>query len=84
MNRAPPLVQVREHRGSLDESMQTVFEICDLADLDREIARRIGVANPHVSIKPYGRDPRTGWDTHIITVTGYGVFGFKQRPGAGR
>ncbi|AHC30525.1 hypothetical protein CC53_gp108 [Rhizobium phage vB_RleS_L338C] len=31
-------------------------------------------------VKPYGWDERIGWETHIVLVSGYGVFGFTDGP----
>lgn len=31
-----------------------------------------------LQITPYGLDPRTRWDTYLITIPGYGVWGFSD------
>ena len=33
-----------------------------------------------IHVKPYGYDDRINWDTHIVTIDEYGVFGFTDGP----
>ena len=77
------MVQFREHRGTLIDSMETVIEVKDKQEL-------VGIINDSLSkyghdldinmqtveIKPYGFDKRINWDTHIVTLKGYGALGF--------
>ena len=78
-------LKIREHRGSLAESMKTVCEIDNTAQALGKFVReklkdfkRFDVAG--WTIKPYCYDERIGWDAHIVTVDGYGVFGFTDGP----
>jgi hypothetical protein len=76
-------MRFREHRGSLADSMKTVVEVADHESLLEHI-RRLAQPWPTfppvtvetVHIRPYGWDERIQWDTHIVTLDGYGVLGF--------
>ncbi len=74
----------REHRGSLDDSMQTVIEIKSKAEL-REHILKVGDWAPlagKLTIEKYGTkslDERIGWDTHIV-VWNKTVMGFTNGP----
>lgn len=74
---------VREHRGGLSESMATAQAVRDKAELV-EIIRRghygAAVQPDQVHIEPYGYDDRINWDTYLITVDGYGVWGMANGP----
>lgn len=81
-------MRIREHRGSLSESMETIEEI-DRATIDDVIAwaRRkyedmpVVFTNPFlIEVKRYGYDNRINWDTHIIIAKGRGVLGFTDGP----
>jgi hypothetical protein len=76
-------VKVREHRGGYKESMSTVAEIePTMAAIKAHIKQSLPTLNDvrfkWIRIEPYGPNPdqRNGWDTHIVTITGYGVWGF--------
>jgi hypothetical protein len=63
--------------------MTTVVELADptaLLDHIRKLAEPWptfpAVTRETVHIHPYGYDPRIGWDTHMVTLDGYGVLGF--------
>lgn len=71
----------RFHRGSLEESMATCREVNGLFDLV-EILTASGIGPGKIEIKPYGRDDRIGWDTHMVTVDGNAV-GFTNGPLSG-
>ena len=79
-------MKLREHRGGLAESMATVVEI--EPTLGAVVARVRQVLAPwgvkikkrEVKVAPYCFDDRIGWDTHVVTVEGYGVFGFTDGP----
>lgn len=84
-------MKFREHRGSLAESMETVVVLADheaLLDHIRKLAEPWPTFPPvspeTVHIKPYGPDKRIDWDTHIVTLDGYGVLGFTDGPGPDR
>ena len=76
-------MRFREHRGSLADSMETTVNVADhsaLLDHIRKLAQAWPTFPPvtpeTVHIKPYGWDERIGWDTHIVTLDGYGVLGY--------
>lgn len=75
-------MKFREHRGQLAESMKTLIELPD---------KRALINHARLALEPYGfdvteivvhlyldkPDERIGWDkTWLITIPGYGVFGF--------
>lgn len=79
------MVKFREHRALLAESMATVVEVVDLKDLLERINKDLGrcgaaITEEQLKIEPYGYDNRIGWNTHIVTAAGYGVFGFTDGP----
>ena len=79
-------MKFREHRGSLADSMETVVEIpATKAALKEEINKalwpyRLQFVESQICVDPYGYDSRIQWDTHIVIVEGYGVFGFTDSP----
>lgn len=78
-------MKVREHRGLLSESMATVREVKDrdeLLAIIREHLRPFGVeVEPaQLCIEPYTYDGRIGWDTYLISIDGYGVWGMADGP----
>lgn len=75
---------VREHRGSLKESLETSKTIEDMEDLPRVInesfkpwGKQFSLSD--IEVNDYGYDDRTGCQTFIVTLAGYGVFGFVDR-----
>jgi hypothetical protein len=79
------VTKVREHRGTLDESMETMFDVVDFDQLVRAVQRtleRYGqtVTAEMVHVEPYGWDGRIGWNTHVVLVDGYGVWGMTNGP----
>jgi hypothetical protein len=79
------MTQVREHRGSLDESLATVRSVADRAELVALIHYTLepfgqDVKADDIFVTPYGRDERIGWDTHLITIRDYGVWGMADGP----
>lgn len=79
----------RRHRGSLSESMTTVVEIRNfdaLIDIIRSdfgwFAHPLAVDKDTVHVSPYGSgmDTRIGWNTYIVTVDLFGVWGFTNGP----
>ncbi len=85
----------RRHRGSLGESMETVIGVNTLDDLVAVIQADLapympppGAGNPGppitretVHVASYGGvDERIGWDTYIVTLDGFGVWGFTNGP----
>lgn len=71
-------MKYREHRGNLKSSMETTIEIEGTKEsLYNVILDSYDCTIDMLHVSPYGGiDERTGWDTHIVTVDGYGVFGF--------
>ena len=84
-------MKIRQHRGQYTDSMKTVEEIeptheAVVAHIITKLSHYCGIVkeieeNPQsVVIKPYGGiDDRNGWDTHIVTIPTYGVYGFTDR-----
>lgn len=79
-------MKLREHRGNLADSLATTINIEPTIDaLFIAIRYSLALYGAHVDagaikVSPYGFDKRIGWDTHIVTVDGYGVFGFSDGP----
>jgi len=79
-------VKLREHRGSLADSLATTIEIDPTIDALLLAIRNalapydVTVEAGMVKVSPYGFDERIGWNAHIVTVDGYGVFGFTNGP----
>ena len=71
-------MRVREHRGRLAESLATVFRVETKAELLDQINERMGVhlREDDLSIIHQGMDERCGWNTYLISMRGYGVFGY--------
>ncbi len=76
----------RPHRGLLDDAMKEVIEFHTKADLIKHIDQELScfkhdykIDDTTVEIKPYGYDKRIGWDTNIVTLKDYGVFGFTNK-----
>jgi hypothetical protein len=80
------MTRIREHRGSLAESMETVrvvngskeelFAVIQksLEPFGREITPDM------LTVTPYHYDHRIEWDTYLITIDGYGVWGMADGP----
>ena len=81
-------VRLREHRGTLSDSLATVIDIepthAAVTSHVRRILEPYGliVAESAVGIAPYEGSYGASFDenTHIVTVEGYGVFGFTDGP----
>ncbi len=80
-------MKLRQHRGGLAESMNTTVEIeasmpALLAAMRPVMAAwNVELTPGMVHVTPYGGvDDRIGWDTHIVTVEGHGVYGFTDGP----
>lgn len=74
----------REHRGSLDETMETVVELDPtLEALIAHIGKLFMEEDLHpiskIEVKYYGYDARIGWETYIVTSKGWGVIGFTNQ-----
>ena len=58
---------------TLEESMEQVVEIPDRAAVLVFLREHYGLWEPtpaNVTVKPFGYDPRTGWDTYLVSVDG--------------
>jgi hypothetical protein len=79
-------MKLRQHRGSLAESLATEVEIYNtLHALSTYIARDlkqfgVSVEPEHVSVSFYAHDPRIPSDVYLVEVEGYGVYGFTNKP----
>lgn len=74
-------MRVRQHRGTLEQSLKTVKQIPatkdDLADHINEVLDLPVKFGPgSITIVHQGDDERIGWDSHLIVVEGLGVFGY--------
>lgn len=79
------MVQFREHRGALADSLATARPIKDRAALIEDVRAALApfgllATDAAVTVRPYCFDERTGWDTHIVSLDGYGVLGFTDGP----
>jgi len=61
----------RDHRGSLEASMETVQEMESFADLKNHIEKIYG--SGEITIKLYCYDSRIDWDSHIVCINGNAV-----------
>ena len=80
-------MKLRQHRGSLAESLATTVVIEATKPALLVVVKSflssygVDVTEEMLSVTPYGGvDKRTGWDTYIVTVDGYGVYGFTDCP----
>jgi hypothetical protein len=76
-------MKFREHRGTLAESMATVVEVVSIDELLAHlgpIVAPVPLTAERLYIAHYAIDPRIGWDTYIVCITGYGVAGFLNGP----
>lgn len=58
---------------TLAESMEHVREVKDWAELMAFLKAQwlpTEVTDDNVTIEPYGRDDRIGWDTHLLCIDG--------------
>ena len=77
-------MKIREHRGHLAESMETVKEIEPtkealfnfIKDSFKCWPTMSKIKETDIHIESYGYDNRIDWNTYIVTIDGYGVFGF--------
>ena len=60
----------REHRGSLEDSMKTIFSI---KSTKKDLSQIIGCNIEDIEVKEYGYDDRIGWNTFIVLVKGIPV-----------
>lgn len=83
-------MKIRMGLGGLAESMEHAAEIEPTAEAIAEYVSKMldpeFYATPftaaQISVKKYGWgiDHRIGWDTHLVTVEGFGTFGYTDGP----
>lgn len=80
-------MRFRQHRGQLDDSMKTLVWLENRDELRGYVRGLLWewptappVTDETLHVKPYCQDARIGWDTHIVTLDGYGVLGFTDGP----
>lgn len=79
------MFRYRDHKGGLAESLETTQEFTDrgalLEYLQRTLDRwcKAELDLNKVTIEPYGFDERIEWDSHIVHLDGWGVFGFTDK-----
>lgn len=66
------VVDLRDREALVDHCREVIRGMAD------PLAARISGANVHVS--RHVPDERIGWDTHVVTVDGFGVVGFTDGP----
>ena len=73
----------RFHRGGLSESMETTVSLSTKEELIRVIGNSLkewGDFNyNNLKIESYGFDDRINWNSHIVTLDGWGVIGFTDK-----
>lgn len=74
-------MRVRQHRGTLAESLKTVKQIPptkdDLADhINTVLDFPVKFGPGSLSIIDQGVDDRIGWNSYLVMVEGLGVFGY--------
>ncbi len=74
-------MKFREHRGALNDAMETLFEFETRAQLlahCRQLLSRNGFqfSDPHMHFFYQGFDGRIGWNTYLIVIQGYGPIGY--------
>lgn len=74
-------MRIRQHRGSLDDSLATAAEIPATEEAVRSYFTKQFMVSilGEIEVKPYGYDGRVGWDTHVVMLDG-SVAGFTDGP----
>lgn len=79
------MFRYRDHKGGLAESLETTQEFTDKDALLEYLQKTLdqfcktGLDLREIKIEPYGFDERIGWDSHIVHLEGWGVFGFTDK-----
>jgi hypothetical protein len=65
--------------------METVRQVHDLEELCQLIRAGLGqfgvpLTPAMIHVEPYTYDARIDWDTYLITIDGYGVWGMSNGP----
>ena len=70
-------MKIRQHKGSLDDSMQTLTELDgSLSALNQYIQQTCGLPLKSISLYDDRPDTRIDWAKTYIITTESGVFGF--------
>jgi hypothetical protein len=78
-------VKFTEHR----DSMAPLVELADRAALLAHCRRLLSpplspmlfqFSDEKLEVTPYVDDPRTGWDTHLVIIKGFGPLGYTDGP----
>jgi hypothetical protein len=74
----------REHRGSLDDAMKTCIPLPNTKEALVNHIKSLNLFDDKsihsgIVVAPYGYDERIQWNTHIVTILGYGVIGFTNQ-----
>ena len=81
-------MKLREHRALFSDSMATTIEIPPTMEaLKAVINTELGqfgypeITADMIHVDPYyGLDTRNNWDTHIVSIKNYCVYGFTDGP----
>ena len=79
-------MKIREHRGTLEDSLKTVAEIePTLEAIAAHINKTDGsaISPDMITVEEYGYDPRVLWATHLVSVNGR-AWGMTDGPIRGR
>ncbi len=67
----------RDHKGTLADSMDTVQEMADFAELASYVEKRSGAGV--ITVEPYSYDKRIEWDVYLVCNDGQAV-GYTNGP----
>jgi hypothetical protein len=80
-------MKLRRHRGGYEESMETTIEIeptktalLKAIQDSALIGLPTDLTEDHLSVSQAGMDQRNGWDTYLVTIEGWGVYGYTDGP----
>jgi hypothetical protein len=68
----------RDHRGTLEESMETAREFSSAEDLEAELREKYTYLVGDIRSSLYAVDERIDWDTHLVLIGG-GVVGMTNK-----
>ena len=70
-------MKIRQHRGTLVDSMSTIIEIPNTKEAIFELVNKtIHCSIDSIQVKYYAYDDRIDWDCYIVSIDGFGVYGF--------
>lgn len=72
-------MRIRQHRGSLFDSMETVETIEPTREAIAawaELVYDIKCPASQIVVKPDHFDIRVHWNNHLVTLSGFGVLGY--------